>query len=52
MRTGTDERCRLMISVDFTGHGMGKILVPLVVRREAVKEMPANVAALKQRLER
>lgn len=48
----TDERSRLTISVDFTGHGIGKILVPLVVRREAVKEMPANVAALKQRLER
>jgi hypothetical protein len=48
----TDERCRLTISVDFTGHGIGRILVPLVVRREAVKEMPTNVAALKQRLER
>lgn len=48
----TDERSRLTISVDFTGHGIGRILVPLVVRREAVKEMPANLAALKQRLER
>ena len=47
--TGT--RSRLTISVDFTGHGIGKILVPLVVRREARKEMPGNVAALKQRLE-
>jgi hypothetical protein len=27
------------------------VLVPLVVRREARKEMPANLAALKQRLE-
>lgn len=42
---------QLTISVDFTGHGIGKILVPLVVRREAAKEMPANLAALKQRLE-
>ena len=25
---------RLTISVDFTGHGIGKILVPLMVRRE------------------
>jgi Polyketide cyclase / dehydrase and lipid transport len=41
----------LTISVDFTGHGIGKILVPLVVRREAVKEMPANLAALKRRVE-
>jgi uncharacterized protein YndB with AHSA1/START domain len=46
----TGARSRLTISVDFTGHGIGKILVPLV-RREARKEMPDNVAALKQRLE-
>ena len=37
--------------MDFTGHGIGKILVPLAVRREARKEMPANMAALKQRME-
>ena len=42
---------RLTISVDFTGHGIGKILVPLMVRREARKEMPANMAALKQKME-
>jgi hypothetical protein len=47
----TDSRSRLTISVDFTGHGIGKILVPLLVRREARKEMPANMAALKQRME-
>jgi hypothetical protein len=47
----TDSRSRLTISVDFTGHGIGKILVPLMVRREARKEMPANMAALKQRIE-
>ena len=47
----TDSRSRLTISVDFTGHGIGKILVPLMVRREARKEMPDNMAALKQRVE-
>ena len=47
----TGSRSRLTISVDFTGHGMGKILVPLMVRREARKEMPDNMAALKQRME-
>jgi hypothetical protein len=47
----TASRSRLTISVDFTGHGIGKILVPLVVRREARKEMPDNMAALKQRME-
>ena len=46
----SDSRSRLRISVDFTGHGIGKILVPLMVR-EARKEMPQNMAALKQRLE-
>ena len=47
----TDARSRLTISVDFTGHGIGKILVPLLVRLEARKEMPGNMAALKQRME-
>src|SRR6516164_9533375 len=47
----TDSRSRLTISVDFTGRGIGKILVPLMVRREARNEMPGNMAALKQRVE-
>ena len=47
----TADRSRLTIAVDFTGHGIGKVLVPLVVRREAAKEMPANLATLKRRLE-
>jgi uncharacterized protein YndB with AHSA1/START domain len=47
----TASSSRLTISVDFTGHGIGKILVPLMVRREARKEMPDNMAALKQRME-
>jgi uncharacterized protein YndB with AHSA1/START domain len=47
----TDARSRLTITVDFTGHGIGKLLVPLMVRPEARKEMPENMAALKQRME-
>ena len=47
----SDTRSRLTIAVDFEGHGIGKVLVPLVVRREARKEMPANLAMLKRRLE-
>ena len=47
----TGSRSRLTLSVDFTGHGIGKILVPLMVRREARKEMPGNMAALKQKIE-
>jgi uncharacterized protein YndB with AHSA1/START domain len=47
----TGSRSRLTITVDFTGHGIGKILVPLMVRREARKEMPGNMAALKHKME-
>ena len=48
----TAQRSRLTIAVDFEGHGIGKLLVPLVVRPEARKEMPTNLMALKQNLER
>jgi hypothetical protein len=47
----TDARSRLTISVDFSGRGIGKVLVPLMVRRQARKEMPDNLAALKRRME-
>jgi uncharacterized protein YndB with AHSA1/START domain len=46
-----DGRSRITVSIDFEGQGIGKLLVPLVVRREARKEMPANLATLKARLE-
>jgi uncharacterized protein YndB with AHSA1/START domain len=42
---------RVTIEVDFTGHGIGKLLVPLVVRRQAAREMPDNMRRLKQALE-
>jgi hypothetical protein len=42
---------RLTIAVDFDEHGIGKLLVPLIVGRQAQKEMPANVEALKRRVE-
>lgn len=48
----TESRSRLTISVDFEGHGLGKALVPLVVRRQAHAEMPASLEALKHHLER
>ena len=44
-------RSRVTISLDFEGHGIGKLLVPLVVRRQAQKEMPKNQQNLKERLE-
>ena len=47
-----DRRARLTIVLDFEGHGIGRVLVPLFVRREARREMPANLAMLKDHLER
>ena len=47
----SEARSRLTIAIDFQGHGIGKALVPLVVRRQAEKEMPANLETLRQRLE-
>jgi uncharacterized protein YndB with AHSA1/START domain len=44
-------RSRVTIEVDFTGHGIGKLLVPLIVRRQAASEMPENKTRLRQRLE-
>jgi uncharacterized protein YndB with AHSA1/START domain len=45
------DRSSVTIAVDFTGHGIGKVLVSLLVRRQARKEMPANLARLKERIE-
>ena len=33
-------RSRLTIELDFTGHGIGKLLVPVIVRRQTASEMP------------
>jgi hypothetical protein len=44
-------RSRVTIELDFEGHGIGKLLVPLVVRKQAQKEVPRNLQKLKQRLE-
>jgi carbon monoxide dehydrogenase subunit G len=45
------DRCQVTISVDFDGHGIGALLVPLFIRRQARAEMPGNMAKLKARLE-
>jgi SAM-dependent methyltransferase len=57
--TGTVEpldegaRSRVEIALGFESHGIGKLLLPLVViaRRQARSEMPRNMQLLKQRLE-
>jgi uncharacterized protein YndB with AHSA1/START domain len=43
-------RSRVTIELDFTGHGIGKLLVPLLVRPQAAREMPDNMRRLGQRL--
>jgi len=47
----SDTASRLTISVDFDGHGIGKLLVPLLVRRQARREMPVNLRNLTSQLE-
>jgi uncharacterized protein YndB with AHSA1/START domain len=44
-------RSRVTIALDFEGHGIGRLLVPLFVRRDARNEMPVNMKRLKERLE-
>jgi uncharacterized protein YndB with AHSA1/START domain len=44
-------RSRVTIELDFEGHGIGRLLVPLVVRRQAKDELPRNAQNLKELLE-
>jgi uncharacterized protein YndB with AHSA1/START domain len=48
---GEGDRTRFTFELDFEGHGIGKVLVPLVVRRQAEKELHESHANLKNRLE-
>jgi hypothetical protein len=48
---GDGERSRVTIALDLEGHGIGKILLPLDVRRQAQAEMPRNMQKLKEQLE-
>jgi Polyketide cyclase / dehydrase and lipid transport len=48
---GGGERSRVTIALDFKGRGIGRLLVPLVVRRQARAELPRNLQRLKERLE-
>jgi hypothetical protein len=45
------ERSRVTIAIEFEGHGIGKLLVPLV-SRQARKQLPRNEQQLKEILER
>jgi uncharacterized protein YndB with AHSA1/START domain len=44
-------RSRVTIELDLEGHGFGKLLLPLVVNRQAKREMPENMLRLKELLE-
>ncbi|SES16244.1 Uncharacterized conserved protein YndB, AHSA1/START domain [Streptomyces sp. yr375] len=44
-------RSRVTMDLDFEGHGIGKILLPLVVRPQVRKELPHNERLLKDLLE-
>ena len=45
-------RSRITVAMDFEGHGIGKLLVPLIVRRQAAKRAPQSYQHLKEQLER
>jgi hypothetical protein len=47
---GDGSSSRLTTELELTGHGLGKLLAPLV-RSQARKEIPANQQRLKERLE-
>jgi len=45
------QRSRVTIALDFETYGIGKLLVPLVVRRTAQRQLPTNMERLKDLLE-
>jgi uncharacterized protein YndB with AHSA1/START domain len=49
---GEGDRSRVTIALNLQGHGIGKLLLPLIVRRQAEAEMPRNLENLKKNLER
>jgi carbon monoxide dehydrogenase subunit G len=46
------QRSRVTMTLDFKAHGIGRLLLPLVVRRQARKQLPKNQQRLKEVLER
>jgi carbon monoxide dehydrogenase subunit G len=46
------QRSRVTIALDFKAHGIGRLLLPLVIRRQARKQLPKNQQRLKEVLER
>lgn len=48
---GDGDRTRFTLELDFEGHRIGKLFVPLFVRRQAATELPESHANLKTQLE-
>jgi hypothetical protein len=46
------QRSRVTITLEFEGRGIGRLLVPLVIRRQARRQLPRNEQRLKELLER
>lgn len=46
------QRSRVTISLAFEGHGIGRLLIPLLIRRQARMQLPRDEQKLKQLLER
>ena len=44
-------RSRVTYELDLRGHGIGRLLVPLVAKRQAQRGTPRNMEKLKKRLE-
>jgi hypothetical protein len=44
-------RSRVTVELDFEGRGIGKVLVPLLVRPETRKGLPRNLELLRGNLE-
>jgi uncharacterized protein YndB with AHSA1/START domain len=48
---GDGDRSRVTIALNLKGYGIGKLLLPLFVARQARTEMPQNMEKLRQNLE-
>lgn len=46
------QRSHVTMTLDFKAHGIGRLLLPLVIRRQARKQLPKNQQRLKEVLER
>jgi uncharacterized protein YndB with AHSA1/START domain len=44
-------RSRVTIELDFVGHGIGKLMVPLLVRPQTRSGLPRNLSLLKETVE-